>query len=110
MIYLASPYSHSDPWVRQERYEQNLRAYVKLLRKDLIVFAPIVMTHRAGEILAGVKDHAFWMMQDRPFLERADKLLVLALDGWNLSRGVAEEIELAGRLGIPIQIAKPEEL
>lgn len=37
LIYLASPYSHADPNVRQERYEKALEAVVEILHQGKFV-------------------------------------------------------------------------
>lgn len=41
MIYLASPYSHPAPAVRQERYEAACAATATLTREGHPVFSPI---------------------------------------------------------------------
>jgi Domain of unknown function (DUF1937) len=45
MIYLASPYSHPDPVVREARFDAACRATVDLIRTGQPVFAPVVMGH-----------------------------------------------------------------
>ena len=102
MIYLASPYTHADPWVRQERYNQALNALTHLLRQDQFVFSPIVHSHHADGRLRGEKDHAFWMRQAMQMLHRCDSLTVLMLDGWKTSKGVAAEVVAASRAGLPV--------
>lgn len=100
--YLASPYSDPDATVREQRYRAALRATAKLAADGACVFSPIVHTHHL-EPLTGRKPHDFWMDLDRPILRHADKLVVLMLEGWKYSRGVAEEMEIAARAGIPIE-------
>ncbi len=102
LVYLGSPYTHTDPWVRQERYNQALNALVFLLRQDKFVFSPIVHSHQADGKLRPEKDHGFWMRQALEMLKRCDKLTILMLEGWNQSKGVAEETVAASRLGIPV--------
>lgn len=102
MIYLASPYSHDDPWVRHERYQQALSALTHLISEDKFVFSPIVHSHHVDGRLRHTKDHAFWMRQAMEMLHRCDSLTVLMLDGWTRSKGVDEEIKAAIRLGLPV--------
>lgn len=102
LIYLASPYSHDDPWVRQERYEQALNALTHLLAEDKFVYSPIVHSHHADGRLKHLKTHEFWMRQAMEMLHRSDRLTILMLDGWNRSKGIAEETLSATRLGLPI--------
>ena len=102
LIYLASPYTHDDPWVRQERYNQCLNALTFLLAQDKFVYSPIVHSHHVDGRLRGTKDHSFWMRQAIEMLHRCDRLTVLMLDGWQRSKGVAEETVAATRLGLPV--------
>ncbi len=98
MIYLASPYSHPDPAVREERYRAACRATASLLRAGLIVFSPIAHSHALVE--HGLPtEWKFWEHIDRAYLERCDFLLVLMLEGWKASVGVQAEIGIARELG-----------
>ncbi len=45
MIYLASPYSHDDPAVRQERFDAACRAAAELVRQGKTVFRPVAHSH-----------------------------------------------------------------
>jgi len=101
--YLSSPYTHDDPWVRHDRYERALDALTYLLSKDMIVFSPIVHSHHVDGRLRRTKGHDFWMRQSKELLYRCDGLIVLMLDGWKRSVGVAEEIEIAKRMGLPTE-------
>jgi len=102
MIYLASPYSHPDPEVRQARYEAACRATVWLMQhKRCPVFSAIVHTHPLTRYGLPT-DWEFWERFDRGFLERADQLVVLCIDGWSQSRGVRAEMRIARQLGKPI--------
>lgn len=87
--------------VRIERYRAAVRATWALTRQGHIVFSPIVHSHPLAEHgLPG--DWPFWERIDRAFLERADELLVLQLDGWRESVGVGREIAIATELGKPV--------
>ena len=107
LIYLASPYSHPDPWVREERYQAVLFAAAKLMNAGEIVFCPIAHSHAIGKQLGRIVDHDFWLRQDQAILEHASKMVVLTLAGWNLSKGVAAEMRFAEERGIPIQYLAP---
>ena len=109
MIYLASPYSHPDPNVREQRYQAACRATAELLRSGEPAFSPIVHSHvlvRFG--LPG--DWEFWQRSDRALLCRCQRLVVLTLDGWRESRGVQAEIDLAIELDLPIGYLAPERI
>jgi len=101
MIYLASPYTHPDAAVREQRFRAACQATAALVRQGIVVFAPIVHSHPLVE--HGLPTSwSFWSNQDRRFLELCDELVVLMLDGWRESRGVQEEIQIARELGKPI--------
>ena len=98
MIYLASPYSHPDAAVRSRRYLAACRAAVNLLRSGETVFSPVVQGHALSR-LGLPTNWAFWQRHDEEYLRRCDELVVLTLDGWRESQGVAAEVQLAQRLG-----------
>jgi nucleoside 2-deoxyribosyltransferase len=107
MIYLASPYSHVDPAVREQRFTIATRVAAKLIRAGHQVFSPISHSHPIAS--NGVPtDWTFWKAFDRRMLEACDELIVLMLDGWRESRGVQAEINLAIKLGKPIRYVSPE--
>jgi len=98
MIYLASPYSHPDPLVREARFDAACRPTADLIRGGEPVVAPVVMGHplvRYG--IAG--DWSFWQPLAKVYLRRCDELVVLQLDGRRESEGVRAEIALASALG-----------
>lgn len=102
MIYLASPYSHPDRLVRERRFRETCRAAAELLSAGQAVFAPIVHGHPL--VNHGVPtDWPFWEQFDRDHLQRCDEVVVLMLDGWRESAGVAAEIRIAGELGKPVR-------
>jgi hypothetical protein len=105
MIYLASPYSHPDPEVRQARHDAACRCAARLMAGGQVVFSPIAHSHAIAAFLPPVlcMSWGFWKSQDFPLLEKADTLLVLRLDGWEQSVGVAAEIARARELGIPVR-------
>lgn len=102
MIYLASPYSHPSPFVRDRRFHDACRAMAMLLRNNCTVFSPIIHSHPL--VSHGLPtDWAFWKRHDREHLLRCDEVLVLKLDGWLESVGVQEEIRIAKELGKPVR-------
>ncbi|MBX3435699.1 MAG: DUF1937 family protein [Pirellulales bacterium] len=108
MIYLASPYTHPSGVVRRHRYWEACRALAGLLRAGLVVVSPIVLGHPLVD--QGLPaEWAWWEPIDRALLERCDEVLVLTLDGWEASVGVAAEIRIAGQLGKPVRYLAPED-
>ena len=107
MIYLASPYSHPLPAVRDLRFRMACDFAARLMAAGDVVYSPIAHSHPIAEYLPPERtlDHDFWMAMDLPVLERADKVLVLRLQGWERSRGVAAEIKHATAKRVPVEFA-----
>lgn len=102
MIYLASPYSHDDPAVREARFRAVCLATAALIRAGNVVFSPVVHSHPLASF--GLPTTwEFWAEQDRHYLACCDELVVLMLDGWEDSVGVREEIRIAKELGKPVR-------
>ena len=101
MIYLASPFSHPDAGVRQQRFEAACRAAAALIRQGKTVFAPIA--HSYGICAHGIPhDWQFWQRHDRRYLEVCDEVVVLMLDGWQESVGIQAEVAIAREFGKPV--------
>lgn len=103
-IYLASPYSHPDPAVREQRYEQVCEATAALIRQGWSVFSPIVHSHNL--VKYGLPtEWSFWQRMDSEMLAQCKMVVVLALPGWDESEGVQAETHIARHLDIPIRFA-----
>ena len=101
MIYLASPYTHPDTHVRESRFHVACTATAKFMRRGLRVFSPIVHGHPL--VCRGLPmDWSFWEPLDRTILQHCTEMYVLKLDGWQQSRGVQAEIQMARALCKPI--------
>jgi len=106
-LYLASPYSHNDPEVRQIRFHAACRKAAQLMRDGHCVFSPIAHSHPIDLHFGAPESGDFWKRQDIPVLRHAAKLVVLTLEGWQQSKGVAWEIALANELQIPVEFVAP---
>ena len=101
MIYLASPYSHLDPRVRERRFDAVCQAAADLMCAGQSVFSPIAHSHSIARY--GLpKDWNYWQRVDREHLEMCDALIVLMLDGWRGSTGVQAEVQAAYKLDKPV--------
>lgn len=109
VTYLASPYSHPNPAVREQRYKAACAAAARLMARGETVFSPIAHSHPIAMHLdpALVCDFRFWMAQDLPILAACSLLRVLRLDGWQESRGVGAEMRFAGMHGILTEFMDP---
>lgn len=88
-VYLASPYSRLN---HEEAYKRALFVTKNLIRKEVVVFSPIVYGHQMREV---GDDWWFWKEFNKTWLDWADVLAVYCLDGWSQSVGVTAEIKYA---------------
>lgn len=109
LVYLASPYSHANPLIKALRYEQACRAAGRLMKQGVCVFSPIAHSHPIEQHFedGSIEGHDFWLKQDFAVLGRCSRLIVLQLEGWEASHGVAAELEYAKNHGIPFEFMEP---
>lgn len=102
LYYLATPYTHDDPKVRAQRYEMAVEMAGDLLASGLLVYSPIAHTHPIALAKELPKGWEFWKRYDECFIDRCDGVIVGAMDGWDTSKGVTAEIEMARGKGKPV--------
>ena len=107
MIYLASPYSHPSPSVREDRYGCAVLYAARLIKeRGEPVFSPIAHSHPITEHdLDGTWET--WREMDLAIIAICRELVVMQLDGWEQSQGIAAEVAEAQRLGIPVTYWRP---
>lgn len=100
-IYLALPYSHNDPQVREARYRTATSVAAYLMKQGATVFSPITYGHQICQY--GI-DTSFkrWAELDYPMISWADEFWLLELDGHDISFGVQEELKQAMLVGTKI--------
>jgi hypothetical protein len=103
LIYLASPYSNPDRAVRVERFNAACRAAAKLMHQGKLIFCPIAHTHPIAEIGGLPLGWMFWERYDQAMLAVCGRMIVLRLDGWEMSLGVAAEIKAMRDAGKPVE-------
>lgn len=107
-IYLASPYSHPDAKVRQQRFEAVCKKAAELMLAGHNVFSPVAHSHPISLHLGNSLENQFWLRQDITFLIKwADEMWVLTLDGWKESKGIEVETKVANRKGLPVVKVSP---
>jgi hypothetical protein len=109
LYYLASPYSHADLEVMRTRADVVTKAAVDLLRQNIFVFAPIAY-NAPWEKYHLPSDWTFWQYFDKTFISRSDAIVVLQIDGWEKSVGIAAEIEFAEQSKIPVLYVTLEQI
>lgn len=103
-IYLASPYTDPDPAVVNLRYQMTAE-FTAMKLKDLHkIYSPIVHCHDLAHKHDMPKDFEFWKEYNLAMLQSASEVWVLALEGWEESKGVRAEINHALQIPLPITL------
>lgn len=105
--YLACPYVHHDPSVRQARFEAANLAAATLIAQGELVISPLSHCCPIAEAKELPREWEYWGRFDRALLGCCSKLIVLMVDGWEESVGVRGEIEYAASLGLPVSYMEP---
>ena len=109
LVYLACPYSHPDASVREARFLAANKAAARLMAKGEFVFSPISHTHPiavAGDLPLGWD---FWEAYDRAILAACGAIVVLRIDGWEKSKGVTAELQIAKQMGLEVRWMEGQE-
>ena len=105
LIYLAAPFSHTNPDVSRWRLEEVNRYAANLLSQGRLAFSPL--SHGAQLDSPDIPDSVWYELGLR-IMESCDELWLLALDGWEGSEGVRMELERAWQLDIPVYVVNPD--
>ena len=96
-IYLACPYSHDDPEVREARVDAADMQAAQLMEAGHVVFSPLSHSHRIAHYIDNHLDHEFWLKQCLPFVDWCDEVWVMKLEGYKESRGIKKETKHAAK-------------
>jgi hypothetical protein len=99
MIFVAQPYYHDDPKIRQERVRLGAQYCGALLKQGQMCVSPVMLGTAILEHVDLPGDFSFWDKISFELLEKSTVIYVLMLEGWDKSRGVKAEIERARHLG-----------
>jgi hypothetical protein len=109
LVYLASPYSHDDPAIREQRFHAACAKAAELMRAGVLLFSPIAHTHPIAQFDLP-KGWDFWERYDREYLDVCKALVVLTIDGWATSKGVCAEVCIMRDSGKPVFWLAPNEM
>ena len=101
-MYLASPYTHPDPVIRELRYLKTTEALQQLLVSKVWTYSPIVHCHELAKVWDMPREAKFWEEYNKAMLSQASILCILALDGWLSSEGIKTELAFALSHGKPV--------
>lgn len=105
LIYLACPYTHPSQEIVDYRVKAVTEVAAMLMKAGHLVFSPITHTHPIALVGDLPTDWAFWERYDKAMLAACTVMYILTLPGWDVSKGVAGEFEIATRqLGIPVYL------
>lgn len=114
MIYIVSPYTSYATGDVNRRLEQHARfeqaaKYVALLYRDgERCWSSIVHGHAIKAVVSNIPaEYPFWQALCRDQIARSDRVHILMLPGWNLSVGVADEMNFAQSIDIPVTHVVP---
>ena len=102
IIYLASPYSHENEDVMLDRFNAVCEYAAKLMMDGLHIYSPIAHCHPIAQFGLPT-DWGYWQEFDKRFISVSSKLIVYKLDGWEESKGISAEIQIAEGLNIPVE-------
>ena len=107
VTYIASPYTHKNKRVRSQRYYDVMDATAYFIKRNEVVYSPIVHSHPLAIAHDMPGDFEMWRKQCLGLLEKCDRVRVICLSGWEKSAGVRGELEHANNLGIPVFYCRP---
>lgn len=110
LIFISSPYNHSDPNKIIENYNKVLQLVSKLTKEGHVVISPIVYGHTIVTHTPIDTSWEFWRNFCVTFIRKCDELYVYCIPGWDRSGGVKEEMRIATDLNIPIKMITENEL
>lgn len=110
IVYIATPYSHDDNYVKEQRFLTVSKIAGVLMAQGNIVFSPISMCHPIAKIAELPENWEYWKELDTEYLKVCSKVIVVQAEGWETSTGVQGEIAIAEELGIPIEYLRPESI
>lgn len=100
--YLAVPYMHEDPAVKERRFRKANVAAGFLMSIGHTVYSPISHCHPIAKAVSLPVGWEFWRHMDEVYLRHSRQIVVLTLEGWVESKGVRGELEIAKGLGLPV--------
>lgn len=99
MIYLASPYSNNIPDNYQKTSDFMWKQFLSSSQE--VWYSPILHWHHVSTVNEGPSDWVPYRNHNHHMLRLSSQLLILTLDGWETSAGVAMELQWAKEMEIP---------
>lgn len=108
VYYFASPYSHIKASIVNARYKEQQRLVAHLIKEfGSLIINPIEMCHNIAKNYDLPSGYDFWMTRDRKLISISNAVIVALMPGWEISKGVNDEIQYALSLGRPVYYLDP---
>ena len=109
LIYVSSPYSHTDESVVEERVLLVTKYVAKLVRDGIMAISPITYGDALLKVRKLPSDYAFWNTFCLSLLSKCYKMIVYKIDGWEESIGVKDEIRYCLENNIEVEYIEVED-
>lgn len=109
LYYLASPISHDEASVVQQRLEAVVMLQGQLLLAGVLAYCPHAHWNQAVAAVGTPSDWCFWKHPSFGMLDRCGALIVYRLPGWARSVGVQEELAYAMRFEKPVYFCEQQQ-
>jgi len=109
--YLGTPYSDPDYLVRGCRYKLvcQVAGAIMKSRKDVTVYSPISHCHPIADFTHEMPtDFEFWSGHNIRMLRACDAMVILAIKGYEESKGLIVEKKMALAMGLDVFATTPE--
>lgn len=110
LVYLASPYTHDDVYVREDRFLLSCKACAFAFNEwRLNITSAIVFTHPLLTRYTMPVEWEFWAHYDEKVIDTCEEVWVLCIPGFTHSVGTNSEIALAKAKGKRVRYMIPHE-
>ena len=106
-IYLACPYTHKNPDVKNQRAKVSNSITAHLFDLNVITYSPISFWHHLAISHDLHGNFTNFREMDLYFISVSRGIIVICLEGWEESESVTEELKFADQLGLPIGYMNP---
>lgn len=100
-FYVASPY-RKYPHGIEAAAKDVAQVCAQLVDRGVEVYSPIVLSHEYARYTSIPPDDARWLVIGRPIMAAAHGIIVVKLVSWDISTGIAGEVDWFRERGRPI--------
>ncbi len=110
LIYVGTAYTRYPEGI-DAAYIEACRVTAELVKAGCPVFSPISHGHGIA-IHGGIDplDFKMWLEFDATMMDRSDAIIVVKMDSWESSSGIAHEIEVFRKAKKPVYFLDPQSL